>query len=85
MGRPLENTATALLWRTLFSVVVELGIRSGLFIADELTPSIGGAPSGRGSVLAEDRFQEEHEGETAGAEETGHELEEESAREEDPI
>ena len=34
MERPLVDTATALLWRTLLSVVVELDIRSGLFIAD---------------------------------------------------
>ena len=49
-----------MLWRTLFSVIVELGIRSGLFTAEELTPSMGGAPPGRGAVLTEDHWQEEH-------------------------
>ena len=64
MERPLENTATAMLWRTLFGVIVELGIRSG-------TPSIGGARPARGSVPSEDQLQEEHESEPPGGEEAG--------------
>ena len=85
MERPLENTDTAMLWRTVFSVIVDLPIRPGLFTAEELTPSMGGAPPGRGSVPSDDHLQEEHESEPPGGEDAGHELEEESAREDAPI
>ena len=39
MERPLADTATAHLWRTLFALVVELSIRSGLVTENDLAPA----------------------------------------------
>ena len=39
MERPLEDTTTAMLWKTLFATIVELSLRSGLFTEEELTSS----------------------------------------------
>ena len=63
-------------------MVMELGIRAGLFTADELAAPSGGAPNGRTSVPAEDPLHEEGDGEPQ-VEETSHELGEESALEDD--
>ena len=43
MERPLAEAATAHLWRTLFALVVELSIRSGLVTENDLAPA-GPAP-----------------------------------------
>ena len=39
MERPLADTPTAHLWRTLFALVVELSIRSGLVTEHDLVPA----------------------------------------------
>ena len=45
MERPLEDTTTAMLWKTLFAIVVELSLRSELVTEEELTASLV-APKG---------------------------------------
>ena len=39
MERPLADAATSHLWRTLFALVVELSLRSGLVTEDDLAPA----------------------------------------------
>ena len=39
MERPLADAPTAYLWRTLFALVVELSIRSGLVTEHDLVPA----------------------------------------------
>ena len=84
MERPLEDTTTAMLWKTLFATIVELGLRSGLFTENELTPPLV-APTG-----SEMSQPHEHSQEVAsrGRMEDGtddQELGEESEHEEDPL
>ena len=57
MERPLEDTTRAMLWKTLFATVVELGLRSGLFSADELTPPLV-APTSSGMTQPHEHSQE---------------------------
>ena len=45
MERPLEDTTTAMLWKTLLATIVELSLGSGLFTEEELTPPLV-APTG---------------------------------------
>ena len=70
--RPLADTATEHLWRTLFALVVELSIRSGLVTEDDLAPA-GPAPTHADEVPR------------AEVEEVMQEQGEESANENDPI
>ena len=72
MERPLAATPTAHLWRTLFALVVELSIRSGLVTEHDLVPAGPVDPRNEEAPNAE-------EGE--GLQEQG----EESADEHDPI
>ena len=66
-----------MLWKTLFAIIVELDIRSGLFTAEELASSLDLAPPGRSSVPSEDQLQEEHEREPPSGQNACHELGEE--------
>ena len=84
MERPLEDTTRAMLWKTLFATVVELGLRSGLFSADELTPPLV-APTSSGMTQPHEHSQEVA---FRGRMEDGtdaQELGEESEHEEDPL
>ena len=45
MERPLEDSTTANLWKTLFALIVESSLRSGLVTEEELVPALA-APSG---------------------------------------
>ena len=40
MERPLEDATTANLWKTLFALIVELSLRSGLVTQEELVPAL---------------------------------------------
>ena len=40
MERPLEDATTANLWKTLFALIVELSLRSGLVTEEELVPAL---------------------------------------------
>ena len=84
MERPLEDTTTVMLWKTLFATIVEPGIRSGLFTAEELI-SLLVAPPDHGSIPPENQPQEEREGVHSEGANEGQELGEESAQEEDPL
>ena len=44
MERPLEDATTANLWKTLFALIVELSLRSGLVTEEELIPALATPP-----------------------------------------
>ena len=84
MERPLEDATTANLWKTLFALIVELSLRSGLVTQEELVPGLTTTPT----HVEERHSADSHEaGSQEGQEEgTGdQELGEESEREEDPV
>ena len=72
------------LWRTLFALIVELGIRSGLFTAEELMPPMGMVSPFCGSP-GDEHVHERHEEAPFEKEDASQELAEESGREDDPI
>ncbi len=76
MERPLEDATTANLWKTLFALIVELSLRSGLVTEEELIPALATPP---GNEIARPSQVDLEEGED------DHELGEESAKEEDPM
>ena len=78
MERPLEDATTANLWKTLFALIVELSLRSGLVTEEELVPALAttlGNEGARPSTASHGDVSQE------GQEEVG----EESAKEEDPV
>ena len=82
--RPLEDTTTAMLWKTLFATIGELSLRSGLVTEEELTPPLV-VPTG--SEMAQPR-EPSQEVASQGRMEDGtdeQELGEESEYEEDPF
>ena len=83
MERPLEDATTANLWKTLFALIVELSLRSGLVTEEELVPALAtltneGTRPGTNSQ-ADDSQEQQEAGD--GQQETG----EESSKEEDPV
>ena len=83
MERPLEDATTANLWKTLFALIVELSLRSGLVTEEELVPALAtltneGTRPGTDSQADDSQEQQEAED---GQQETG----EESSKEEDPV
>ena len=83
MERPLKDATTADLWKTLFALIVELSLRSGLVTEEELIPALVTPP---GNEIARPRVSSHDNASQVGMEEgTDHELGEESAKEEDPL
>ena len=81
MERPLEDSTTANLWKTLFVLIVELSLRSGLVTEEELIPALSTPP---GNEIT--RMWAPSHGNTSQAQDAGEgdqELGEESAKEED--
>ena len=76
MERPLEDATTANLWKTLFALIVELGLRSGLVTEEELVPALATQ-----SAHSQEEDPQELQEDGDGLQETG----EESCKEEDPI
>ena len=76
MERPLEDATTANLWKTLFALVVELSLRSGLVTEEELVPALEAQSA---NCQEEDPQGLQEDGD--GLQETG----EESCKEEDPV
>ena len=76
MERPLEDATTANLWKTLFALVVELSLRSGLVTEEELVPALDAQSA---NCQEEDPQVLQEAGD--GLQETG----EESCKEEDPV
>ena len=74
-----------MLWKTLFATIVELGIRSGLYTAEELTPPLN-APPGNLPRASDDPPLAEDNREWPTTDETGgQEFGEESEQDEDPL
>ena len=84
MERPLEDATTANLWKTLFALIVELSLQSGLVTQEELVPALATTLTNEGTRLdtasqAEGSQEQQKDGD--GQQEIG----EESSKEEDPI
>ena len=77
----MEDATTANLWKTLFALIVELSLRSGLVTQEELVPALATTLTNVGmrpdTASRAEGSQEEQEEEQ--------ELGEESSKEEDPI
>ncbi len=84
MERPLEDATTANLWKTLFALIVELSVRSGLVTEEELIPALATPP---GNEIARPRVSSHNNASQVDMEEgkDDHELGEESPKEEDPM
>ena len=83
MERPLEDATTANLWKTLFALIVELSLRSGLVTEEELVPALT-TLTNEGTRLGTDSQADgpqEQQEDGDGQQEIG----EESGKEEDPI
>ena len=78
MERPLEDATTANLWKTLFALIVELSLRSGLVTQEELVPALA---TTRPSTASQEEGSQEGQEEGTGDQELG----EESDKEEGPV
>ena len=82
MERPLEDATTANLRKTLFALIVELSLRSGLVTEEELIPALATPPGNEIQSRVSSRSNASQVDLEEG--EDDHELGEESAKEEDP-
>ena len=84
LERPLEDATTANLWKTLFTLVVELSLRSGLVTEEEFTSTLA-APAG--SKMTQLQVSAHDDASQVGMKNgtDDHEIGEESAKEEDLV